>query len=412
MGPYKLMLNRPQKQTARERVANTLKTIAAEKKYDCVGQLVSAFETGASYKIASKRVSIDTKKDKIKPNNGSCVYIGNQIVLTAAHCVYKEITDDKFLRDMHHHNYVTFNKGLANQAIHRVIAIKIDPQFEGVHNGIAPSEHDIAILYLEAEPTHIKPAKIDFEPFTERENAISIGYTDKMLIHSRNKSRQIVQITDKPVSKCASIVPKCFYSDHKVESVIGQTIESITRIPPDEYSYSVKKRKLLLHEWGLAPGMSGGGVFSKKRKIFAINSGIYRNLSQFPIPKPSTDTVKLFQSEYAISGMPGDILRFAALAENSWIKETIHFFKANGQQLMKQLPDWYEARKKYEEARDSKADTKTDSKTNGVFTTITTAATSALTTLTNGASISLGFFKNLYKMPDQISDKIRQNLTI
>ena len=96
-------------------------------------------------------------------------YIGNKLVLTAAHCV-DQITDKKNIK-------IIFNKQTlySNGIMYNVKKILIHPQYDK-----STSDNDIALIYLEKEPD-VQPIYLP-TPYLLKNNIYNIGGKDDCII--------------------------------------------------------------------------------------------------------------------------------------------------------------------------------------------------------------------------------------
>jgi hypothetical protein len=234
--------------------------------FDSVGILCS-FSDNATGEISIGKDSFALAGEfkNFKLFQGSAVYIGNRMVLTAAHNVPQFVKDGQFIESANQHWYFFSASQAGGTKICRVLEAKIHPLWQKMKQNADSSTlvnfalYNLAVLLLNTDPD-IKAIPIeDVSSHEKYTDVVSVGYSSRI-----NKDLKLEKLESDSISSQTFLPPRTA----GILSTAAVLRDNRMLIAPS-YPY-VAKDKFDLRP--IVSGMSGGAVFSKDGKLIAINA--------------------------------------------------------------------------------------------------------------------------------------------
>lgn len=208
------------------------------------------------------------KNNDTTKHYGSGVYI-NGLVITAAHCLPPSI-DDKCYFSLQNYTPVKITHVIRHPQFKKCSffdTLLFESKEEKIEN-IHPTNFDIAVGLLEEKfPITICEPNIEYSP-KDITDCISVGYPGQYEIRNEDEMRLLVKhkYTAFPweIAKPMGVMASCYSSSrfsYCLEHKIG-------------YQKGSEPVKYTVLDSGTAPGMSGGGLFTRKdQKLIGIHVG-------------------------------------------------------------------------------------------------------------------------------------------
>ena len=349
----------------------------SQPEFDSVGMMWSVKEHRISKTVLTPNELTIT--NATLASSGSGVYIGNRMVITAAHCVPKFVKNGQFINHLTQNYYFfTKNKNGGNLCGVRIIRAERHPEFKEHKAGLATRgiemSADIAVLLLDGEPNHVDTAKMDFTPFSIKNNCIAVGFPHLFIPRQHDDKRVL---SDSPTGfnkkKIAVKIPSSYINQDTLESAIGRDAKIL------ENEIQLVQRACNALEDGITGGMSGGGWFSSDNKLIGVSSA--QDL-------PSSDYKNTSTSSY--SHIIGDRSWAAPLFKNKiWLEKTILTFQNELPEFKALSSTWHEKRKEHELKRESKVDSQAKAIVNKAYPKPATVAAATLA----GLGVLYGIYK-------------------
>jgi hypothetical protein len=242
-------------------------------KFPEIKQYSKACTTRAREDLAKKNTEFESvgKLECLSENkmtsSSSGVYIGNQIVLTAAHCIPPFIPNNKFISSKTDNIFFRIRDKSGNYQVTRVIMVNRHPSYLNNPNG-----NDIAVLLITGEMKGVDPVTLDFEQKHLQHDCVSVGFS--RFRSERSYDEKHILLSPTKSTKITVKIPQVFYnkSSTRLANIIGYSINNFTF---NLLGLTYFKSKLPFDplESGTYPGMSGGGLFSQNKLIGINDSG-------------------------------------------------------------------------------------------------------------------------------------------
>jgi hypothetical protein len=264
--------------------------------------------------------------------NGSGVYIGNQIAITAAHVIPLEVKNGEFISrlDVPTYFFVKGNDGIRRTA--RVMMACRHPHYS-MDNlaSLKRFKNDIAILLLSREFKNINPIELNDIQKNRQHDCTAVGYTDQMTPIS-NDNKRIAILNSDQFMKVGVKTRESYY-----DRALGLYVNRMGYSIASEYSFlgwftfSIsQKNSFDPLEAGTYRGMSGGGYFNNNTLIgIAVGSRILANQDNL--------SMILLDENYFLP----------LFNYKDWIEAIITLYKTKLLGLMEQNKKWDRDHEKY-----------------------------------------------------------------
>jgi V8-like Glu-specific endopeptidase len=264
--------------------------------------------------------------------NGSGVYIGNQVAITAAHVVPLEVKNGEFISrlDAPTYFFVEGNDGVRQTA--RVMMAYRHPDYSMDNPASYKNfKNDIAILLLSHEFKNINSIELNDIQKNRQHDCTVVGYSDQMTPISSDNKRIAILNSDK--FKKVGVKTHESYYNSALKLYVNQLGYSIASEHSffGWFSFSIsQKNSFDPLEAGTYRGMSGGGYFNNNTLI-----GIHVGSS---IPRKQDNlSHALLDEDY-----------FVPLFNNKdWIEAIITLYKIKLFSLMEKNKEWDRDHEKY-----------------------------------------------------------------
>lgn len=277
------------------------------------------------------RNSINPHRSSYK--QGSGVYIGNQIVLTAAQILPSSFKEGVFASSMKHETYFVTTDNDGNTHAARVILANRHPLYKINNTSIKNVRNDIAILVLDREFKHLEPISTHFTPIDTVKDCIHVGYTDRAISSLPFDNKRVpAEYYDTPIRVAVKFPGLCYMPYAKLHTVsLGSSLYAhASALGGIIQCQLVQKHPYDPLESGTTPGMYGGGYFNRD-SLLGIVSG---------------DFVSIFAGTG--SSLPLDeVLCVPLFTHKQWIEKTLADYQKQLPALMLQSKQWYKDNKQY-----------------------------------------------------------------
>lgn len=195
---------------------------------------------------------------------GTAVYIGNNMLITAAHCLSINPNEtSKINENLHQFTFHETNSKWKITSTYHAKRIFIHPGYTGTSNP-SDSEVDLALIQLKENITHLRGLELNFEHPTNNwtwVDTISIGYSYRM------PPRNSLSLQGYFARKIAVTIPQAIAIDqrHYLLNILGYNI--------DLDQCEIHKQKYNPLENGTHHGMSGGPLLHNN-KVIGINAWV------------------------------------------------------------------------------------------------------------------------------------------
>ncbi len=312
--------------------------------FENVGRLENfSDEDPSDFIIATIPNSIEIKQTTIS-KMGSAVYIGNQLVLTAAHCVPDYVNNGVFIDGLKNHWYFFTTDTTNTTSISRVIAAIRHPDYKGSKDRTCQRTegNDISILLLESKLKHHKGIEIDYMTDKIKTGLVSIGFPCRSLIPKLSTNKRVVTKPKELVfrKKQAIRIPNVYIR----ESIFKHTLGYAVNVSDSKINNvtDLKEQPYDPLENSVSGGMSGGALMQGNKLVGITMSESLSYGSYHPLIAQNPNVF--------FSKISGDLSWFTPLFKHQkWLETAKESLLSQLPKFTEQLEDWYRKRKTYEE---------------------------------------------------------------